>query len=544
MQPAPRDSAGVRAPGAGRRPPCVLHEDEHLLVVAKPSGWNTHAPAPHAGEGIYEWLRDREPRWSGLAIMHRLDRDTSGVLVFAKTTTANRSLTQQFSRGEALKRYLLLTDRPAPAGKLRVETAIRRAGAAYAATPAQPGERSAVTEFPPGTAPAGSRFTALRAEPLTGRTHQIRVHAAHAGFPVLGDTLYGGTAAPRLCLHAECISLRHPQTGEMVSFSVPAQFDTDLGTALRAAFIDAEDTDAWRVVHGAADAWPGCYVDRLGGFLLAQSETRPDADQQRRLMTPGTRGLYHRGLSREVRRLSVAQASPVHLAGEHADTLVVRENGVRFEMHLDDGYSTGLFLDQRDNRRRLLVNHVAAGFTPFPGGASGRRLLNAFAYTCGFSVCAALAGAVVTSLDLSKKYLDWGRRNFELNGLDSAQHDFIYGDIFDWLRRLQKKGRRFDAIVLDPPTFSQSKESGVFRAERDFGRLAAAALPLLEPGGVLLAATNAARLRPETFIATLRESIHAVGRHAELEHYSPQPPDFPVTRAEPGHLKSVWLRVR
>ena len=78
-------------------PPCVLHEDEHLLVVNKPAGWNTHAPSAFAGEGIYDWLKHREPRWASLAIIHRLDKETSGVMVFGKTTLANRSLTEQFA---------------------------------------------------------------------------------------------------------------------------------------------------------------------------------------------------------------------------------------------------------------------------------------------------------------------------------------------------------------------------------------------------------------------------------------------------------------
>ena len=108
--------------------------------------------------------------------------------------------------------------------------------------------------------------------------------------------------------------------------------------------------------------------------------------------------------------------------------------------------------------------------------------MNCFAYTCGFSVCAAKAGARTTSLDLSKKYLEWGKRNFALNGLDPAAHDFIYGDTFDWLRRLAKKGRAFDAVVLDPPTFSQSKEHGTFRAEKDYGKLVTAALPRAQAG--------------------------------------------------------------
>src|SRR5262245_54707215 len=78
--------------------PCVLFEDEHLLVVNKPAGFNTHAPAPFAGEGIYDWLHQHERRWADLSILHRLDKETSGVIVFGKTALANRSLTEQFTR--------------------------------------------------------------------------------------------------------------------------------------------------------------------------------------------------------------------------------------------------------------------------------------------------------------------------------------------------------------------------------------------------------------------------------------------------------------
>jgi 23S rRNA (cytosine1962-C5)-methyltransferase len=169
--------------------------------------------------------------------------------------------------------------------------------------------------------------------------------------------------------------------------------------------------------------------------------------------------------------------------------------------------------------------------------------LNVFSYTCGFSVCAARAGARTTSLDLSKKYLEWGKRNFALNGLDSAAHDFIYGDAFDWLRRLAKKGRAFDIVVLDPPTFSQSKENGTFRVEKNFGDLVTAALPLLKPGGVLLASTNAADWPPEKFMAEVESALHAAKRKIVSQHYVPQPPDFPINRAEPAYLKTVWLRM-
>ena len=523
----------------------ILYEDEHLLAVNKPAGLNTHAPSPYAGKGLYDWLRHREPRWARLAIIHRLDKETSGVMVFGKTAEANRSLTEQFSQRRAHKRYVLLTDRPVKQPAITVTSALVRAGEKYLSRPLHAGADEAVTRFHVLSTEAGR--TLLEAEPLTGRTHQIRVHAAAEGFQVLGDTLYGGALAPRLCLHAESLTLRHPATDEEMTFRAPADFAADARLALRESLIDAAETNACRLIHGASDAWPGWYVDRLGDFVLSQSEL-PLIDAQRErladLIAGASDGAYHKLLNRQVRGSNVAQASPEHALGATApDRFAIRENGVSFELSFSEGYSVGLFLDQRDNRRRFLTNHVAANFPLFPDGPRGKELLNTFAYTCAFSVCAAKAGMRATSLDLSKKYLDWGRRNFVLNGLDPAAHDFIFGDVFDWLRRLAKKQRRFDAIVLDPPTFSQSKERGVFRAEKDYGKLVAAALPLLRRNGVLLASTNAARLAPEDFLELVGAAVTEAGRKILQQHYVPQPPDFPVNREEPAYLKTVWLRV-
>jgi 23S rRNA (cytosine1962-C5)-methyltransferase len=191
----------------------------------------------------------------------------------------------------------------------------------------------------------------------------------------------------------------------------------------------------------------------------------------------------------------------------------------------------------------LLVNHIAAGFPSRGGQARPSTVLNVFAYTCGFSVCAAKAGSHITSLDLSRKALDWGRRNFELNGLPHRDHEFVYGDAFDWLRRFAKKKRRFDTILLDPPTFSTSKRGGPFRAEADLGVLIQAALPLLKPDGVLFVSTNAARLAPEEFLQCIHTGIARSGRQLARQHYVPQPPDFPISRTEPAYLKTCWLQV-
>jgi len=257
----------------------------------------------------------------------------------------------------------------------------------------------------------------------------------------------------------------------------------------------------------------------------------------------GAKGVYHKLLRRRVDKAPAEAASPQPLMGGSApEEFAIVENGVRFAMRFGEGYSVGLFLDQRGNRRRLLTRYAGPGLA-LPG-LEGGEALNVFAYTCGFSVCAAQAGARVTSLDLSKKYLEWGRRNFEMNGLDPARHDFIFGDAFDWMRRLAKKGRTFDTILLDPPTFSRSREHGVFQAERNYGKLVAVALPLLKPGGALFCSTNAASLQPVDFLDSITRAVSEAGRAIAAQLFIPQPPDFPMHRAEPGYLKTVWMRVR
>jgi 23S rRNA (cytosine1962-C5)-methyltransferase len=333
-----------------------------------------------------------------------------------------------------------------------------------------------------------------------------------------------------------------------LNFRAPADFRADARLALREAVIDPAETNAYRLIHGASDKWPGWYVDRLGGFLLSQAEGALGNEQRDALAglvaRTGTRGAYYKGLTRQVRQTSASEASSKFVLGETAPgKFTVKENGVSYELSFEEGYSVGLFLDQRDNRRRFLAGHVAAGFPLFDIELEGREVLNTFAYTCSFSICAALAGARVTSLDLSKKYLEWGKRNFVLNDLDPAGHDFIYGDAFDWLRRMAKKQRRFSVVILDPPTFSQSRDSGVFRAEKDYGSLVQLALAVLKTDGTLLASANAAKWPAEEFIDCIKAAVAKSKRKVLQMHYAPQPPDFPVTKREPAYLKTLWLRV-
>jgi 23S rRNA (cytosine1962-C5)-methyltransferase len=531
--------------------PCLLFEDEHLLAVNKPAGMNTHAPAPHSGEGMYEWLRDREPRWSSLAIIHRLDKETSGVLIFSKTTLANRFLTEEFTRHRVKKKYWLATDRTVRNTEYITETAIVRSGAKYLARPIHAGAELAKTNFcvltvPPvpfdSTTLGNVRW--LEANPETGRTHQIRVHAANNGWPILGDSLYGGTPAPRLFLHAAELQLAHPATGKALLIRAPLNSWRRRGEDLRAAIIDPSETNACRLIHGASDGHGGIFADKLGENLLVSSARELSSEEQELCeeigRLNGCVSFWHKNLLREMTSTAPAQSSPRRWGGAEVKApFLVRENGLQYELSFQEGYSVGLFHDQRDNRRHLRHGYVAAGF-PNIIPAPGATLLNTFAYTCGFSISAAAAGFRTTSVDLSRKYLDWGKRNFVHNDLNPGKHDFIFGDAFDWLDRLARKGRLFDVVILDPPTFSQSKESGVFRARKDYGKLVIAALRVLKRPGTLFASSNAADWPAEEFCVAVESAVCRAGRKSVAMHYAPQPPDFPVSREEPAYLKTVW----
>jgi 23S rRNA (cytosine1962-C5)-methyltransferase len=203
---------------------------------------------------------------------------------------------------------------------------------------------------------------------------------------------------------------------------------------------------------------------------------------------------------------------------------VARENGVQFWIDFQAGSSPGLFLDQRENRRRIREL------------ARRKTVLNCFAYTCAFGVCAALGGGRTLNVDLSRRYLDWGKRNYELNGIDPATHEFFHGDVFHWLDRFRKKQRRFDLVVLDPPTFARDDKGRVFTIETGFDRLMSKAVEILAPGGCILCSTNQRSLTPRDFRKLILRGLHDAARWT-LES-APMPPDF----TGEAYLKTWWVR--
>ena len=301
-------------------------------------------------------------------------------------------------------------------------------------------------------------------------------------------------------------------------------------------------------MHGAADGVSGLYTDRLADYLLVQSEHPLTEAQQKAIQAWRNdlkiKGVYHKRLNRQVQKTTKTNASARLIMGlEAPEFFEAVEHHLRYRLSFSEGYSTGLFLDMRDNRQRLLNNLIEPGFPVFDRGVGAPKVLNTFAYTCSLSVCAARSGAITTSLDLSQKYLEWGRENFRLNQLNPSDHDFIYGDTFDWIKRLAKRGETYDLVILDPPTFSRSKVSGLFQAKRDYRRLAKAATVLVRKNGMLLACCNAATLSPSNFKTDVRRGIRDSGRKIVQSFQAMQPIDFPVTPDEPAYLKAFWLKL-
>ncbi len=316
------------------------------------------------------------------------------------------------------------------------------------------------------------------------------------------------------------------------------------------AWLDGGQTNSYRDQEMLDDCFRNWTCSRLGTCLLYQSERPPSAKECEVLEVRGrARGMiagYWKRHERAVQEKDKQSLCPQRVWGD-PETRVIQamEEGVAYELRFDEGYSFGLFLDQRENRWRVRWNRIAPGFAAWTADAGGSPLvLNTFAYTCGFSVCAALAGATVFSVDLSRKYLDWGKRNFLLNHLDPDAHSFLYGDVFGWLKRFRRRGQQFDLVILDPPTFSRSKEWGPFQVVRDLGKLVDLSVSLVRPGGRILVSSNALRWEPARFVEVISSAVERAGRKIGRQCFATQPWDFGRVSASEAYLKTWWLELK
>lgn len=318
----------------------------------------------------------------------------------------------------------------------------------------------------------------------------------------------------------------------------------------RAALRDdgAAPTTAYRWIYGEGDGLPGLVVDRYGDYAVVQTYAEslqalvPLIGPALRACDPELRGVVLRERPGDDDPASGEDRGEAGEGGAHRlrtlfgeappAELVVQEHGLYFQADLYRGQKTGLFLDQRENR--LAVE----------GLAGGRSVLNCFAYTGAFSLYALRGGAAeVVSVDLGKGLAEAAAANLALNRLDAARHSFVTEDCFALLDAYAKAGRRFQLIILDPPSFARQKSS-LHGALRAYTRLNGLALRCLEPGGLLVSASCTSQVGPEQFRGVLADAAAQSQLRLQIIHEAGQPADHPVPAGFPEgrYLKFVVAR--
>lgn len=307
---------------------------------------------------------------------------------------------------------------------------------------------------------------------------------------------------------------------------------------LRLKHLDLSGTTAYRLVNGEGDGLPGLTIDRYGDYLMIQRYTEAWSPHLKlitsvlqELFSP--HGIYEKFRPQETRKLAAKSPSTRYshlLAGEKQQgKLTVEENGLNFLVDLEDGLNTGLFLDQRENRRDFMPR------------VQGKKVLNLFAYTGAFSVAAAAAGAQkVTSVDAAAGYLDWARDNFNCNRLNPKRHEFIVDDCFAVLDRFKREGRTFDVILFDPPSFSSTRKS-TFATRGGTAGLVTSCLNLLSDNGLLIGSSNHQKTDFADYFKELRRGalkagcgLRVIGLHSQSGDFN-----YPVTFPEGRYLKYV-----
>lgn len=303
-------------------------------------------------------------------------------------------------------------------------------------------------------------------------------------------------------------------------------------------------TSAYRWIYGEGDGLPGLVVDRYGDYAVIHTY----AESVQAIVAPVAAAM--RGCDPDLRGVSLHQRPqdeeeedpgvPPAVAGLRPlwgdlppDDLVIQEHGLYFRADLRHGQKTGLFLDQRENRRA--IESLSSGLT----------VLNCFAYTGGFSLYALRGGAdTVISVDSGHGLAEATADNIALNRLEARRHSFITEDCFGLLDSYVKAGRRFQMVILDPPSFARTK-GGAYAAQRAYTRLNALAMRCIEPGGLLVTSSCTSQIGPEGFRSMLGESAVAAPRRAQIIYEVGQPADHPVPVSFPEgrYLKFVVARV-
>lgn len=515
-----------------------IQTNDQLVYFDKPAGISTHSP-DHGKVGLSEIL-ERE-LGQHLFVVHRLDKTTTGAIVFARSAAAAKEVAELFKLHKVKKKYLFVTDRKSEQDHFEVVSEITKADREKKMLSRECSTENGANSRTIFTRVKRSPFFELwEAQPQSGKPHQIRVHAANAGLPILGDALYGGKEFPHLCLHSWELDI--PGFGKWISQE--PLFMKRLGSLKDIELIRAwSEVDRRERLYQIIKNPHACYrlmhtpdirVDTYGKQLWVYwyKETEPTEQDLRRWEYIASilgkefliRKMQNRGDNPHERRMWTSENWQSSWSAE--------ENGVKFEFQDQLGQSPGLFLDQRENRARL---------KDWAHGKKNLEMLNLFSYTCGFSVVAGSEKAKTTSVDLSQPFLEWGKRNFSLNGIPVSEQMFSAQESTLFLNGAVKRGRQFDVIVCDPPSFGRfkdGKKTKVFQLDKEFPELVELCWKALKPGGLLLLSCNFEKWTSEE----MKNRILKVIPRQQLDSISAgsQGFDFELPNV-PTLMKSFWL---
>ncbi|MEM5002048.1 class I SAM-dependent rRNA methyltransferase [Priestia megaterium] len=301
-------------------------------------------------------------------------------------------------------------------------------------------------------------------------------------------------------------------------------------------FYESEDTTAFRVFNSEGDGIGGLIIDYYDGYYVMSWYSEGIYRFKEYVIealksAPNFKGLYQK------KRFNVKGQyieEDDFVAGDKGEfPLIVKENGIRFAVYLNDGAMVGVFLDQRDVRKTIRDKY-----------AKGKTVLNMFSYTGAFSVAAALGGAAkTTSVDLANRSLAKTIEQFSVNGIDHEAQDIIVEDVFKYFKYAVKKNMTFDLVVLDPPSFAKSKKH-TFSAAKDYKDLLKEAIALTKPNGVIVASTNASNFDMKKFHSFIEKAFNEKGeRYKMMEQFS-LPADFKTIKEfkSGDYLKVVFIQ--
>ena len=301
----------------------------------------------------------------------------------------------------------------------------------------------------------------------------------------------------------------------------------------RSAYYQDDLTTAFRLFNQEGDGFGGLTVDLYGDYAVFSwynsyvYQIRKVISEAFRQVFPEVLGAY------EKIRFKGLDYESAHVYGQEApDFFTVLENGVWYQVFMNDGLMTGIFLDQHEVRGSLV-----------DGLAMGKSLLNMFSYTAAFSVAAAMGGASqTTSVDLAKRSRELSQAHFQANGISTDDHRFIVMDVFEYFKYAKRKGLTYDVIVLDPPSFARNKKQ-TFSVAKDYHKLISQSLEILNPGGIIIASTNAANVSRQKFTEQIDKGF--AGRSYQILNKYGLPADFAYNKKDESsnYLKVISMKV-